>query len=64
MKNWIQDHYWGAKYQANKIPLAQLRRIILDAWKAIPDEYIQKLFDSWWQRCWAVIDARLGPTKY
>jgi DDE superfamily endonuclease len=64
MKNWIENHYWHVRYNPEKLPLRQLRRIIRDAWDAVPDEYIQGLFDSWWRRCQAVIDARGGPTKY
>jgi hypothetical protein len=64
MKNWIEEHYWEARYQPDKIHLDQLRKIIQDAWDAVPDEYIQGLYDSWWRRCQAVIDARGGPTKY
>jgi hypothetical protein len=64
MKNWIQEHYWEARYCVDKIPLPQLRQIIQNAWDAVPDKFIQGLFDSWWDRCQAVIDARGGPTKY
>jgi transposase len=64
MKNWIQERYWQARYNAAKIPLPQLRRVILAAWDAVPIDYIESLYDSWWRRCQAVIDARGGPTKY
>lgn len=64
MKNWIQAHYYAAYYDAAKIPLPELRRIIWQAWEAVPEEFIEKLYDSWWRRCQAVIDARGGPTKY
>jgi hypothetical protein len=64
MKNWIEEHYWEARYQPDKIYLDQLRRIIQDAWDAVPDEYIQGLYDSWWRRRQAIIDAKGGPTKY
>jgi transposase len=47
MKNWIEEHYWEARYQPDKIHLDQLRKIIQDAWDAVPDEYIQGLYDSW-----------------
>jgi hypothetical protein len=42
------------RYNLAKIHLDQLRRIIQDAWDAVPDEYIQGLYDSWWRRCEAV----------
>ena len=64
MKNWIQDHYWQARYNVAKISLQDLRRIILAAWDAVPDSYIQELYDSWWRRCQAVIDANGWYTKY
>ena len=64
MKNWIQDHYWQAWYDVAKVPLQELRRIILEAWDAVPEDYIQSLYNSWWKRCQAVIDANGGPTKY
>jgi hypothetical protein len=32
--------------------------------EAVPDSYIQSLYDSWWRRRQAVIDANGGPTKY
>jgi DDE superfamily endonuclease len=64
MKDWIQDHYWQAWYDVAKVPLQELRRIILEAWNAVPDDYIQNLYNCWWDRCQAVIDANGGPTKY
>jgi hypothetical protein len=64
MKNWIQEHYWRAKYNASKLAPAQLKQIILEAWNAVPDSYIERLYDSWWERCQAVIDANGGPTRY
>jgi hypothetical protein len=64
IKNWIEEHYWEVRYQPDKIRLDQLRKIIQDAWDAVPDEYIQGLYDSWWRRCEAVKEAHGGPTKY
>jgi hypothetical protein len=64
MKNWIQEHYWRAKYNASKLTLAQLKQIVLEAWNAVPDSYIERLYDSWRARCQAVIDANGGPTRY
>jgi hypothetical protein len=64
MKNYIQRRYYAVYYDATKIPLTTLRRIIWEAWEAVPDEYIKKLYDSWWDRCQAVIDAKGGPTRY
>ena len=64
MKNWMQEHYWEVRYRVDRVPLPQLRRIILQAWDAVPDDYIQSFYNSWWRRCQAVIDAHGGPTKY
>ena len=64
MKNWIQAHYYAAYYDAAKIPLRELRRIIWEAWEAVPEDYIMRLYNSWYRRYQAVIDARGGPTKY
>ncbi len=64
MKNWIQKHYYIAYYDASKIPLLQLKRIIWEAWEAVPIDFIMSLYSSWWKRCQAVIDAKGGPTKY
>lgn len=64
MKNWIQKHYYAAYYDASKIPLDRLKMIIWEAWEAVPTEFIMKLYNSWWDRCQAVIDAKGGLTKY
>jgi transposase len=64
IKNWIQDHYFEELYRVDRLDLARLREIIWQAWQAVPEEYIRSLFDSWWSRCRAVIEARGGPTKY
>jgi len=64
MKDWTQEHYYAAYYDASKIPLAQLKRFIWEAWDAVPVDFIMSLYASWWKRCQAVIDAKGGPTKY
>ena len=64
MKNWIEERYWQIGYNVAKIPLEDLQTIIWDAWNAVPEDYIQSLYDSWWDRCKAVIEAKGGPTKY
>ena len=46
MKNWIQERYWEVHYRVDRIPLPQLKRIIWEAWEAVPDSYIQSLYDS------------------
>jgi hypothetical protein len=52
------------RYDLAKIRRDDLRRIIQAAWDAVPEDFIQGLFDSWWRRCQAVINAHGGPTKY
>jgi hypothetical protein len=47
MKDWIQRHYWQAQYDASKLSLPALRAIILAAWEAVPDSFIESLLDSW-----------------
>jgi hypothetical protein len=64
MKNWIQEHYWQVRYRVDRVPLAELRTIILQPWDTVPDDFILGLYNSWWQRCQAVIVARGGSTKY
>jgi hypothetical protein len=64
MKNWIEEHYWKARYRPDRISFTELRMIIWEAWNAVPDDYIQSLYNSWWKRCQAIIDANGGPTKY
>lgn len=64
IKNCIQDHYWESRCKVDRIPLDQLKRIVWEAWNAVPDSFIQTLYDSWWARCQAVIDANGGPTRF
>jgi hypothetical protein len=64
MRRYIQEQYFTAYYDASRISLQELKRIIQEAWDAVPDSYIESLFESWWKRCQAVIDAKGGPTKY
>ena len=64
MKDYIETHYFKTRYDPMKISLEELRRIIWEAWEAVPESFIESLVDSWWRRCQAVIDAHGGPTKY
>ena len=64
INNWIQEHYWKARYRPDIISITELRAIIWEAWNAVPDDYIQYLYNSWWKRCQAIIDANGGRTKY
>lgn len=38
-----------------------LQPIVLDAWNAVPDEFIKKLYNIWLARCRAVIEANGSP---
>jgi hypothetical protein len=57
MKRYIQGRYFMAYYNAANIPLRTLKRIILEAWNAVPNSYIQTLFNSFNNCCRAVIAA-------
>ena len=46
MKNWIQKHYFAAYYDASKISLPDLKRIIWEAWETVPTEFIMSLYMS------------------
>jgi hypothetical protein len=46
MKDWIQEQYWQARYDVAKIPLHKLQKIIWEAWEAVPNEYIETLYNS------------------
>jgi transposase len=61
IKGYIQRRYYAVYYNASKISLIGLKQII---WEAVPNDYIDSLFESWWRRCQGVIDAHGGPTKY
>ena len=64
MKNWIKKQYWEVRYNVTNVPLEDLRGIIWTAWEATPESYIKSLYDSWWDRCRAVIEANERPTRY
>jgi len=61
MKDWIQRRY-GHIDTISSYP--RLRRIIEEAWEAIPDERVHELIESMPARCQAVIDANGGHTIY
>jgi hypothetical protein len=64
MKDWIQRYYAVARYDPATINIEELRRIVIQAWEAVLQSYIDALYDSWRARCQAVIDAQGGPTRY
>lgn len=64
MKSYIQERHLRTGYDPQRIGFDRLRQIINDAWESVPDEFITKLYDSWRDRCEAVIRAGGGPTRY
>ena len=64
MKNFIQADYRRCRYDPQRIAFTDLRSLILVVWDKVPDDFITKLYDSWWDRCRAVIEAEGGVTKY
>jgi hypothetical protein len=61
MKDWIQHHYG---HLDNITSYPQLRRIVQEAWDAVPEERVSGLIKSMSARCQAVIDANGGHTMY
>ena len=51
-------------YQRQYSNVAELKTAILEAWKAIPPEFCQKLFASVPSRLEAVLSAKGYATKY
>ena len=64
MKRRIQDNYLRRSYLNQTISRHDLRELIQEAWDLIRDEDITALYDSWKDRCDAVIRANGGPTQY
>ena len=64
MKRHIQDHYVKTSYNKQTISRCDLRELIQEAWDLVRDEDIAVLYDSWRDRCDAVIRANGGPTHY
>ena len=51
-------------YDNQTISRVVLRERIQEAWDRVRDEDIAVLYDSWKDRCDAVIRANGGPTRY
>jgi hypothetical protein len=47
IKDWIQKHYYTAWYNASKVSLPDLKRIIWEAWEAVPTKFTIGLYMSW-----------------
>ena len=52
------------RWDVANMPLDRLKAVIWEAWEAVPNDFIEDLVNSWWNRCRVVIDAEGGPTKY
>ena len=64
IKTYIEDFFFRLWYDPQSINLDNLRQIVEEAWDAVPDEFIKNLYESWWDRCDAVIRTGGGPTRY
>ena len=64
MKRHIQDDYLRRSHENQTISHLDLRELIQEAWDLVRDEDIAVLYDSWRDRCDAVIRANGGPTQY
>ena len=64
MKRHIQDDYPKRSYDNQTICHHDLRELIQKAWDSVRDEEIAVLYDSWKDRCDAVIRANRGPNQY
>jgi transposase len=59
MKDWLQENY-----PQETMSYDMLRRIVKEAWEAVPDLYLRELIISMPERCQAVIAANGMHTKY
>lgn len=60
MKDWIEDKYGDLE----KVSLARLHDIVMEAWNNITPEQLDELLDTMPARCQAVIDAKGLCTKW
>ena len=63
-KRHVQGHYLRRSYENHKIGYSDLKQLIQEAWDSVRDEDIAELYDSWKDRCEAVIRANGGPTQH
>lgn len=59
IKDWIQE-----QYDEKKLTYDQLRKAVIDAWNAVPNDFLNQLIDDMPNRCKAVIDADGKHTRY
>ena len=64
MKRHVQDNYLRRSYEKHTINRSELKQLIQEAWDSVRDEDIAALYDSWRDRCDAVIRANGDPTSY
>ena len=64
MKRHVQGNYLRKSYENHTFTRSELKQLIQEAWDSVRDEDIAALYDSWRDRCDAVIRANRGPTKY
>ena len=65
MKQWIHDNYAHLKDMGDsQAAYDELTRVIIEAWEAIPQDYIDHLIKSMDYRVNAVLAAKGWHTKY
>lgn len=60
MKDWIQEKY----PDDHQLSYDSLREVVRASWDALPEGFLKGLIESMQARCWAVIEAEGGHTKY
>lgn len=60
MKTYIHDHYLGEDHMSYD----KLRRVVKEAWDAVPEEYFTELLHTMHQRCLDVVTANGMHTKW
>jgi hypothetical protein len=65
MKQWIHDNYPRLKEMGDsQAAYDELARVIVEAWEAIPQDYIDDLIKSMDNRVNAMLHAKGWHTKY
>ncbi|KAI0996021.1 hypothetical protein K3495_g12160 [Podosphaera aphanis] len=64
MKQYIQTNDFLAGYDASRIGNDGLQQILQEAWDSVTDADVENLYESWWDRCDAVIQQQGGSTWY
>jgi hypothetical protein len=53
VRNWMKEWIWN-HYPKDKMSYDKLRGAVMEAWEAVPEEYLQNLVKSMKERCEAV----------